>query len=64
LAGIEEGEGIGERTLESKGVVAGRDAAEIETCSEEELKEFGTSLQGRHGDFKTEEDDKKSQETS
>jgi hypothetical protein len=45
LAGIEEGEGIGEGTLESKGVVAGRDAAEIETCSEEELKEFGTSLQ-------------------
>jgi hypothetical protein len=50
--------------LESKGVVAGRDAAEIRTSSEEELKEPGTSLQGRHGDFKTEEDDKESQETS
>jgi hypothetical protein len=62
--GTGEGEGIGEGTLESKGVVAGRDAAEIRTSSEEELKEPGTSLQGRHGDFKTEEDDKESQETS
>jgi hypothetical protein len=63
LVGTGEGEGIGEGTLESKSIVAGRDAAEIGTCSEE-LKEPGTSLQGRYGDFKTEKDDKESQETS